>query len=181
MAQPPPLPLWAWSPERGRVVLGIAAGILYTAGLFWLGGAVIEAGPVPAEARVAHALPWLMAPGLAVLFGVIMVGGARFVARAPMDGGPPAPGTPADIDQRYLRNTTEQAVLFLPGFLALAVLLPDGSLGLVPALAVSFALARLAFWAGYRRHPLDRAFGMAATILPTLAAYGWAAWLWAGA
>ncbi|MFQ5765664.1 MAG: MAPEG family protein [Rhodospirillales bacterium] len=179
MVRPPPLPLTAWSPERGRIVLGIAAGIAYTLGILWLGAFVVAAGPVTGDARLAFALPWLMVPGLAVLFGVARVGNARFVGRAPMDGSPPAPGTPEDIDRRYLRNTTEQAVVFLPAFLTLAVLVPDEHLGLVPVLAVSFAVARLAFWAGYQRHPLDRAFGMAATIFPSLAAYAWAAWLWA--
>jgi hypothetical protein len=33
----------------------------------------------------------------------------------------------------------------------------------IPAVVVVFVVARIAFWVGYRVHPLYRAFGMAAT------------------
>jgi hypothetical protein len=33
----------------------------------------------------------------------------------------------------------------------------------IPAAALVFVVARIAFWVGYRIHPLYRAFGMAAT------------------
>ena len=34
---------------------------------------------------------------------------------------------------------------------------------LIPAATIVFIVVRLAFWIGYRIHPLYRAFGMAAT------------------
>jgi hypothetical protein len=33
----------------------------------------------------------------------------------------------------------------------------------IPAVTLVFVVARIAFWIGYRIHPLYRAFGMAAT------------------
>lgn len=47
--------------------------------------------------------------------------------------------------------------------LALATLVSQAYLQVICACAIVFATARLVFWAGYRRHPLLRAPGMAAT------------------
>jgi hypothetical protein len=38
---------------------------------------------------------------------------------------------------------------------------------LIPAATIVFIVVRLAFWIGYRIHPLYRAFGMAATFWPS--------------
>jgi hypothetical protein len=46
---------------------------------------------------------------------------------------------------------------------ALSVNLTSETMRLIPAATIVFIVARLAFWIGYRIHPLYRAFGMAAT------------------
>jgi uncharacterized MAPEG superfamily protein len=51
----------------------------------------------------------------------------------------------------------------LVGTLALSVNLTGQQMGVIPAATVVFVIARIAFWVGYRIHPLHRAFGMAAT------------------
>ena len=43
-------------------------------------------------------------------------------------------------------------------------------------LGVAFAVARLAFWAGYHMAPPLRAFGFAATFYPTVLVALWALW-----
>jgi uncharacterized membrane protein YecN with MAPEG domain len=67
------------------------------------------------------------------------------------------------MNQRALSNTVEQLAGFVPALLALAARIPAGSMRYVVAAALTFAAARLVFWAGYALGPLTRAPGMAAT------------------
>lgn len=160
--------------KQKRVRIGIACGFAYVVALYAAGGWLVGIAPVAAPGRLAFALPWLMAPALAVFFCVVRVGNARFVDNVLMDGVPPPVGSTAEIDRRCLQNTVEQFVIFIPAWLTLAILLPDARLALVPALALSFAVARFAFWYGYHRTPTGRAFGFAATLWATVFAYLWA-------
>ena len=72
-------------------------------------------------------------------------------------------GTLLRVNQRVLTNTVEQLAGFAPALLALAAGVPPGRMRFVVAAGAVFALARLAFWAGYLLGPLTRAPGMAAT------------------
>jgi hypothetical protein len=53
--------------------------------------------------------------------------------------------------------------MFLVGTLGLSVNLTAEQMRAIPAVVIVFIVARIAFWVGYRIHPLYRAFGMAAT------------------
>ena len=68
-----------------------------------------------------------------------------------------------EINGRVTDNTLQQNFVFFVGTLALSTFLTSESIKLIPALVVVFILARVAFWVGYRIHPLYRASGMAAT------------------
>ncbi|MEK7602404.1 MAG: MAPEG family protein [Patescibacteria group bacterium] len=68
-----------------------------------------------------------------------------------------------EIDGRVVDNTLQQNFVFVVGLLALSVQLPFPQMKLLLALSITFVLARLAFWYGYRKDPLLRAPGMAAT------------------
>ncbi len=97
----------------------------------------------------------------------------RFFDDTIIDGQPFPPGSGAEIDQRVLTNTFEQALL--------AVLIwPAAGLLIAPAMPVAlglgFAVTRLAFWAGYHAAPHLRVFGFAGTFYPTVLAGLWAAW-----
>jgi hypothetical protein len=128
-----------------------------------------------AASRRAYAADWLILPGLALLAGIIGAGQRRFFAAA-IDGTrtPARPGL--EINLRYNQNTLEQTVLAAIAWTALALALPHEKLVLIPAMASLFAIGRVAFWIGYRLHPLARAFGMVLTVLPTLCAYVWLLW-----
>jgi len=76
------------------------------------------------------------------------------------------------INFRYLQNTLEQLMVFIPGLLGLAVYCSNGrSMRAVAATTVVWIVARLAFWIGYQRGSLHRAAGapgMALTMLVLL-------------
>lgn len=82
------------------------------------------------------------------------------------------------INQRALTNTVEQLVTFTVALLALAAGAPPALMRFVVALALVFALARLAFWIGYLIKPLLRAPGMAATAAVNLSTLAAAIWVW---
>ena len=81
------------------------------------------------------------------------------------------------VDGRVADNTTQQFLLFLAGSLALAAALPAERLTIVGAAAITFLIVRLAFWWGYRIHPLYRAFGFASTAYLNLGMLVAALWL----
>jgi hypothetical protein len=64
------------------------------------------------------------------------------------------------VNLRYLQNTLEQLVVFLPGLFGLAVYCSSGSsLRAVPATTVVWILARIAFWIGYHHGAAMRGIG----------------------
>jgi hypothetical protein len=64
------------------------------------------------------------------------------------------------VNFRYLQNTLEQLVVFLPALFGLAVYCADGrSVRAVAATTVVWIAARIAFWVGYHRNSLLRAIG----------------------
>jgi uncharacterized MAPEG superfamily protein len=74
------------------------------------------------------------------------------------------------INLRYLQNTLEQIVVFIPALLGLAVYCPDGaSMRAVAATTVVWIIARIAFWIGYHRNSAQRAFGAPGMMLSMLA------------
>ena len=72
------------------------------------------------------------------------------------------------INQRVLTNTIEQAWVFVPLLLALAVRLPPGRLKLLPVATAFWCAGRLMFWAGYHVAPHWRAPGFDWTFLTSL-------------
>jgi len=68
-----------------------------------------------------------------------------------------------------LTNTVEQLAGFAPSLLALAAGVAPGWMRHVVATGLTFAVARLVFWAGYLQGPATRAPGMAATFAVNVA------------
>src|SRR5262249_25133013 len=112
--------------------------------------------------RLAYALKADVVAVLPLLFAIIAVGNKRFTSEA-IDPTLHKEDMAAQIDGRVVDNTLQQYVLFLIGTLALSVNLAAEQMGVIAAAAIVFVVARVAFWIGYRIHPLYRAFGMAAT------------------
>lgn len=112
--------------------------------------------------RLAYALKADAVAVLPLLLGIAAVGNRRFTSEA-IDPTLHKEDVAAQIDGRVVDNTLQQYVLFLIGTLALSVNLTAEQMGVIAAAAIVFVVARIAFWIGYRIHPLYRAFGMAAT------------------
>jgi hypothetical protein len=127
------------------------------------------------SSRLAFALRWMLLPGMCLLLGVIIAGRRGFIADA-IDGTRTPASRSLEINLRYNQNTLEQAVLACIAWAGLATSLPIAHVILIPAMATLFAIGRGAFWVGYLIYPMGRAFGMALTVLPTIASYAWLVW-----
>jgi uncharacterized membrane protein YecN with MAPEG domain len=146
-----------WTSLGSAIGIGLAFAI-------WQGLARI----IPVD--VAAGLPERLGPGCAALLPAVCVLNlmilvqmrlrARSGAVDPLAG---HDGTLLRVNQRALTNTVEQLAGFAPALLALAAGASPGRMRFVVAAGAVFALARLAFWAGYLLGPLARAPGMAAT------------------
>ena len=93
----------------------------------------------------------------------------RFLTPEDIDGGGLQPGSSrALLLQSLLQNTLEQSVLAVIVYTAWAVTMPSAWLSVVPLAAVSFAVGRILFFAGYGRGAPSRAAGFALTFYPSV-------------
>jgi hypothetical protein len=161
----------AWRTERAKGMLGIAAALIPSAAL-WYGirfNAPLLEGMDEPVVRLIFALK---CAALAVLFtlvlGIEAVAHERLVSPAfdPLAG---HETRRLRVNQRYLQNTLEQAMVFVVGLLGLAVYLGDGNqMRAVLATAVVWVLGRWAFWAGYHLSSTWRALGAPSMLLGQL-------------
>lgn len=150
--------------EQKTVAIGAASGVtcmaLSVLFLYTLFPEVPGMGTV--LERISFALQMNVFAVIPLFLMLITVGNSRFLSDA-IDPTRYAESKLMEIDGRVADNTLQQNVVFLIGTLALATLIPAEMTKLFAALATVFVLARIAFWAGYRKNPLYRAPGMAAT------------------
>jgi amino acid permease len=150
--------------EQSIVAVAAATGVIsMIIGVF----GIYRAWPAPeglaaAAERVAYTLQWEAIAALPLLVAVIAVGNNRFLSEA-IDPTLNKEDLATQINGRVVENTLQQLVLFVLGTLALSAGLAPEQMGIIPAAVIVFVIARIAFWIGYRVHPLYRAFGMAAT------------------
>jgi hypothetical protein len=163
--------LLSFNPQQQRVVWqGISALIFCLT--FVLIGYYVIALPLPlfntAESRLIFALRCQIFLVLMLFAGIVAVGNGRFSSPAinPLVN---AESEAMRINLRYLSNAIEQFVLFFVGSLILSTFLDTYSIKLIPILASLFVLGRIAFWIGYIKYPLDRAFSRGVTLYPTIA------------
>jgi len=150
--------------EQRIVAFGAASGVIsMIIGVFGIYGAwPAPQGLGTAAERLAYSLQLTAIAALPLLVAVIAVGNNRFLSEA-IDPTLNKEDLATAINGRVVENTLQQLVLFVLGTLALSVSLKPEQMGIIPAAVIVFVIARIAFWIGYRVHPLYRAFGMAAT------------------
>jgi hypothetical protein len=126
--------------------------------------------------RLAYAARWLAFAALPLFAMVAAVGNGRFLGEA-IDPTLGAEDKKMLVNGKVADNTTQQTLLFAAGLLGLAASLEPDSISVIRAAAITFVLARIAFWIGYRIHPLYRAFGFASTAYLNLGLLLAAVWL----
>lgn len=159
------------------VALGMAAAAVLLVLVWWQRFAL----PLPlpagddAAVRLAFAAQWLLLPGLSLFAGIALIAQRRFFVADAIDGSPQTEDRLIQLTLRYNQNTLEQIVLAAIAWAGLALALPYPDLKLIPAMAISFAVGRALFWAGYLVAPAARAIGFGLTFYPTAAALIWLA------
>lgn len=145
----------------------------------WALSTTVLPAPAGMEAvggRLTYALRWDAFAALPLFFMLAAVGNARFLSEA-IDPTLGAEDKKTIVNGRVADNTLQQYALFLAGSLALAAGLPPEQVQIVGAAAIVFVAARIAFWIGYRIHPLYRAFGFSSTAYLNLGLLLAALWL----
>ena len=132
-------------------------------------------GLVDISSRLAYTLQANAFAVIPLLAGIIAVGNNRFLSEA-IDPTLRKEDEVTQINGRVVENTLQQFVLFLIATTALSVNLTAAQMRIIPSATIVFVAARLAFWVGYRIHPLYRAFGMAATGCLNIGLLGFALW-----
>ena len=164
--------------DQKIVATGAASGILTMAVLVWLLSRAIAAPLLegPAE-RLAYALPWAVAAAIPLFMMLAAVGNARFLSEA-IDPTLGKEDPKTVVNGRVADNTLQQFAIFAIALLGLSVTLPADRLSFVPAVAITFVIARIVFWIGYRIHPLYRAPGFSSTAYLNLGMIVAVLWMW---
>jgi uncharacterized membrane protein YecN with MAPEG domain len=167
--------------DRTRSLLLGGAGVAVALLIWWVLVVLLPGDGARANqaSRIALGAASLL-PAAGVLLAMLLVQmAARFIAGT-FD---PTLGRDSRllvVNQRVITNTVEQMACFVPAMLALSVATRPDRMGMVVALGLTFALARIAFWIGYLTAPLFRAPGMAATFVLNVMAFAGAVWAWLG-
>jgi len=152
---------------------GVAAMIAAVVGIYQLWPS--SSGLVDNSSRLAYAVQANASAVIPLLASIITVGNNRFLSEA-IDPTLRKEDVATQINGRVVENTLQQFVLFLVATTALSINLTAAQMRIIPAATIVFVAARLAFWVGYRIHPLYRAFGMAATAYLNIGLLGFALW-----
>ena len=141
--------------------------------IFWLWPANPLLADVPM--RLGYTIQANAIAVIPFLLGILVVANARFLSDA-IDPTLPKENMAMRINGRVVDNTLQQFVLFLVATMAISVNATSAEMSLIPAATIVFVCARMAFWIGYRIHPLYRAFGMGATAYLNVGLLAFAIW-----
>ncbi len=156
--------------EQKVVAIGAVTGIVLMVLGVWGLSHVVPASSIMDNManRLAYALAANILAILPFFVMMVTVGNKRFLSKA-IDPTRHAEDASMEIDGRVTDNTLQQNFIFLVASLAASTVLPFTELHLIWACAIWFVIARVAFWIGYRMHPLLRAPGMSGTAYLNLA------------
>jgi len=120
-------------------------------------------------ARLAISIQCSVLPALFLIASVARLARHRFFTPEDIDGGGGLShdSKQALLLQTLLQNTLEQLLIAVVIYLAWAVMMPADWMSVVPLAAISFALGRVLFFAGYKGGAPSRALGFALTFYPS--------------
>lgn len=170
-----------WFQPRRRILTWIAAGYTSFVLVFALGWYTFpRLAPIDAPVdRLLLALQLAAGPAavvMAILQGLWRVGDT-VEAENPLLG---KESTRFKINQRVMTNTLEQAAIFVPMLVALAIRMRPSEVWVLPLLVAIWCAGRLLFWAGYHQDPAWRAIGMDWTSSIAMITAGWLGWTLVG-
>jgi hypothetical protein len=171
---PPPvnLPLEQRRIRRQSALAALLCAAVLAAAMLWLPG-VVDFPDEPAN-RIAFGLRADALLLIPLMVGVRWVSSTRYRSAEDNVGSAYAPpSAKLAVALAYLQNTLEQTVITAFALTALATIEGDAPLAYICASVPLFALGRLTFARGYLKGAGGRAFGMAATALPSLGAIVW--------
>lgn len=166
------------SPDQKKVAIGASSGIATMLVAMWALSRLMPGLPDGADAgeRLAFASKWIALAAAPLFFAIVSIGNARFKGEA-IDPTLGKENRSMIVNDRVVDNTVQQYLLFMAAGLAVAAGAAGPALGMIVAASLVFVAMRLAFWIGYRIHPLYRAFGMAGTSYLNVLLLGTAIWL----
>lgn len=151
--------------DKASVFKGIIAA--WFAGAAFIGGLYFY---TPQPSGLSPFTIWgasISIPILCLIIGIALAARHRhFVSH--IDGSPPEAGSRLDIILRYNQNTQEQIIVFAGASALACALIPEIAMGLMPIMSLWFGIMRAAFYQGYKRRPVLRAFGFAGTFHPSV-------------
>jgi hypothetical protein len=162
--------------EQKGVVRGVVPAVIFCALVLAIGYVILPPPEIPTAegpgARIAFALEADTFVFLCLLVAVATVGNVRFLSPHDIQGSAFSnPSERIKVPLAVLQNTLEQCVLAVGAHLALAAVMRTPEMRLIPLLVALFVIGRVAFWVGYRRSGISRAFGFGVTFYPTIFAY----------
>ena len=163
--------------DQKIVAIGSATGVLTMVAavttIFWLW----PANPLLTDTamRLGYTIQANTFAVIPLLLSILAVANARFLSDA-IDPTLQKENMAMRINGRVVDNTLQQFVVFLVATMALSVNATSAEMSLIPAATIVFVCARMAFWIGYRIHPLYRAFGMGATAHLNVGLLAFAIW-----
>lgn len=165
--------------EQRAIALWSLAAIAVTAitlyaGYRWLPPEFVGAGGTMTIAdQLAFTLKWQLPVFLWLAVCVRQVSSRRFQSPEDRPGAAFAPPSPVlAVRAAVLQNSLEQTVLVVGTTLIVATVLRGPELVLIPLMVILYVIGRIAFATNYARGAAARAFGMALTAAPVIAAVG---------
>jgi len=169
-----------WGVRRQAGLAILFCGVVLGLAVWWLPRWLDF--PVAIGERMAFAARAVLLIALCLLIAVGIVSTLRRYAE-PRDITGSAYGPPSErlrVPIAFLQNTLEQVALAAFANLALATVPGEAPLAYMMASVALFAIGRITFLRGYPHGAAARAFGMAATAVPALGAFGWVIYDMAG-
>lgn len=149
--------------DQKKVAIGAASGVAAMVLSIWgLTQLLPDPSATDLASRLAYAFKWDALAALPFFAMIAAVGNARFLSEA-IDPTAHKESQKMVVDGRVADNTLQQLLLFVIGTATLAAGLQGSEVKIVGACAITFVVMRIAFWVGYRIHPIYRAFGFSST------------------
>ncbi len=158
----------AFKPDQAHVAkfaaTALISSVIFIFGIYAWAPFDVPSMPTVGE-RVVFALQCDVFAFALLVVMMIALSNQRFL-NDEIDGTRAPEFRPLIVNIRVAQNTFEQCVILLVGHVVLATLITEDQMRIIPILVAWFLIARIAFWAGYQKSYMHRAFGMAGTHFP---------------